>query len=64
MRNLREGGSKSMVREVAVGEKWYHQTMHLVEDAQRVRVYGVDITPASGRRRRCKFLKSVLPPSF
>ena len=48
MRNLREGGQKSTVREVAVGERWYQQTMHLVEDAQRVRIYGVDIT---GRKR-------------
>ena len=44
LRNLREGGSKSIVREVPFDEKWYHQTMHLVEDAQRVRIYGADIT--------------------
>ena len=42
--NLREGGSKSILREVAVGEKWYHQTMHCVEDTRRVRIYGADIT--------------------
>jgi len=44
MRSLREAGSKPIVREVPVGEKWHHQTMHLVEDAQRVRIYGADIT--------------------
>ena len=44
MRTLREGGSKSIVREVPFDEKWYHQTMHFVEDAQRVRIYGADIT--------------------
>ena len=44
MRSLREGGSNSIVREVHFDEKWYHQTMHLVEDAQRVRLYGADIT--------------------
>ena len=44
LRSLREGGSKSIVREVHFDEKWYHQTMHLVEDAQRVHIYGADIT--------------------
>jgi PAS domain S-box-containing protein len=54
LRNLREGGQKSTVREVAVGDRWYQQTMHLAEDAQRVRIYGVDIT---GRRRSEDALK-------
>ena len=44
MRTLREGGSKAMVREVCVGERWFQQTLHFVEDAQRVRIYGVEIT--------------------
>jgi PAS domain S-box-containing protein len=44
IRHLRKGGSKSMAREVPVGVRWYQQTMHWVEDAQRVRIYGVDIT--------------------
>ncbi len=44
LRTLREGGSKPIVREVHFDEKWYHQTMHLVEDAQRVHIYGADIT--------------------
>jgi PAS domain S-box-containing protein len=44
VRNLREGGAKSMVREVPVDERWYQQTMHFVEEGQRVRIYGVDIT--------------------
>ena len=44
MRTLREGGSESMVREVPVGEKWYQQTMHFVEEAERVRIYGADIS--------------------
>jgi PAS domain S-box-containing protein len=42
--HLREDESKSLVREVPVGEEWYEQTMYFVEDAQRVRIYGVDIT--------------------
>jgi len=44
LRILREGGSKPIVREVHFDGKWYHQTMHLVEDAQRVHIYGADIT--------------------
>lgn len=44
LRTLREGGAQSIVREVHFEEKWYHQTMHLVEDPQRVRIYGADIT--------------------
>jgi PAS domain S-box-containing protein len=48
MRNLREEGSTPMVREVPIGEKWYQQTIHFVEDARRVRIYGLDIT---GRKR-------------
>ena len=44
LRTLREGGSKPIIREVFFDGKWYHQTMHFVEDAQRVRIYGADIT--------------------
>jgi PAS domain S-box-containing protein len=44
LRELREDGAKPIVREVPVGEKWYQQAMHLVENAERVRIYGADIT--------------------
>jgi PAS domain S-box-containing protein len=44
MRSLREGRPRSIVREVQINEKWYHQTMHLVADGNRVRIYGADIT--------------------
>jgi PAS domain S-box-containing protein len=44
LRTLLEGGSQSMVREVSVGESWYQQTLHFVEDAQHVRIYGMDIS--------------------
>jgi len=44
LRTLREGGAQSIVREVHFDEKWYHQTIHFVDDAQRVRIYGSDIT--------------------
>ncbi|MEJ2659460.1 MAG: LuxR C-terminal-related transcriptional regulator [Desulfobacteraceae bacterium] len=41
---LSKSPDKSMVREVAVDEKWYQQTLHFVQDAQRVRIYGADFT--------------------
>jgi formate hydrogenlyase transcriptional activator len=44
LRNLHDGGAKSIVREVHFDGKWYHQTIHFVDDAQRVRIYGADIT--------------------
>jgi len=44
MRHLSESPDKSMVREVPVDEKWYQQKMNFVQDDQRVRIYGADIT--------------------
>ncbi len=41
---LREGPDKSLVREVPVDEKWYQQTIHFVDNDQRLRIYGADIT--------------------
>jgi signal transduction histidine kinase/CheY-like chemotaxis protein len=31
-------------REVAVNDRWYNQTIHLLKDSQRIRIYGLDIT--------------------
>jgi|GEM_PF-642594 len=31
-------------REVAVGEKWFNQTMYYVHEIERIRIYGLDIT--------------------
>ena len=42
--HLNERPDKSMVREVAVDEKWYQQTLHFVQDTQRIRIYGADFT--------------------
>jgi transcriptional regulator with GAF, ATPase, and Fis domain len=44
LRTLREGGSGPILREVHFDGKVYHQTIHFVDDAQRVRIYGADIT--------------------
>jgi DNA-binding CsgD family transcriptional regulator/PAS domain-containing protein len=41
---LRKGPDKSLVREVPVDEKWYQQTIHFVDNDQRLRIYGADIT--------------------
>jgi DNA-binding CsgD family transcriptional regulator/PAS domain-containing protein len=44
IRHFRETGPKTMEREVPVDDKWYHQTLHFLKDARRVRIYGIDIT--------------------
>ena len=31
-------------REVAVGDKWYYQTLHFIPESRSFRIYGVDIT--------------------
>jgi PAS domain S-box-containing protein len=44
LRTLREAGAKAISREVHFDGKWYHQTIHFVEGARHVRIYGADIT--------------------
>jgi formate hydrogenlyase transcriptional activator len=44
LRTLRAGGTKSISRELHFDRKWYHQTIHFVDGARRVRIYGADIT--------------------
>ena len=44
MSNLRANGSRPTEREVAIEERWHQQSIHVVEDTQRVRIYGIDIT--------------------
>ena len=44
LRSLREAGGKSISRELHFDGKWYHQTLHFVDGARRVRIYGADIT--------------------
>jgi len=41
---LQNGDSPVTVREVMVGEKWYQQTIHYVNEIERVRVYSTEIT--------------------
>jgi PAS domain S-box-containing protein len=31
-------------RDVVVGERWYNQTIHFLDGAERIRIYGLDIT--------------------
>ena len=40
----REPGGSLAARDVAVGERYYHQTMYYMPEVQRVRIYGEDIT--------------------
>jgi PAS domain S-box-containing protein len=44
VRTFRKNGVKKIAREVNVDESWYHQMVHLVEEARRIRIYGMDIT--------------------
>ena len=44
LRTLREADRKTIVREMHFDEKWYHQTVHFVDDGRRLRIYGADIT--------------------
>ncbi|MDZ7579259.1 MAG: hypothetical protein U5R30_01160 [Deltaproteobacteria bacterium] len=44
LRTLRAGGAQPMVREIYFDEKWYHQTLHFVDDGRRIRIYGANIT--------------------
>ena len=44
VRLFRENGSRTNIREVTVGERCYQQVIHYVEEINRVRIYGVDIS--------------------
>jgi PAS domain S-box-containing protein len=54
-RPFRNGEDKTVVREVFFDGKWYHQSFHWVEDAQRIRIYVLDIT---GRMQAEETLKT------
>jgi PAS domain S-box-containing protein len=41
---LGEGFQHRVEREVAIGSKWYYQTLHFVPGSRSFRIYGVDIT--------------------
>lgn len=41
---LSGGSKKSLMREVEIGEIWYQEVLHLVEDNDFVRIYVLDIT--------------------
>jgi PAS domain S-box-containing protein len=45
---LRSGELSTSVRELAVGVRWYQQTIHYVKEIERVRLYGTDITDRKG----------------
>jgi signal transduction histidine kinase/PAS domain-containing protein len=60
VRKLREGGTKVNVREVRVGARWCQQTLHLVEETQRIRIYGIDITERKLAEEELKRLNRIL----
>ncbi len=60
VRKLREGGTKVIVREVRVGARWCQQTLHLVEETPRIRIYGIDITERKLAEEELKRLNRIL----
>ena len=44
VKRLRDGGTGTFSREVTVGDRDYEQTLYLVTEADRIRVYGTEIT--------------------
>ena len=57
---LREGGTKVIIREVRVGGRWCQQTLQLVEETQRIRIYGIDITERKLAEEELKRLNRTL----
>ena len=60
VRKLREGGTKVIIREVKVGGRWCQQTLHLVEETPRIRIYGMDITERKQAEEELKRLNRTL----
>lgn len=42
--DFRGGETKTCIRDIPVGERWYQQEMYLVPNTDIVRIYGLDIT--------------------
>ncbi len=57
---LREGATKVITREVKVGGRWCQQTLQLVEETRRIRIYGMDITERKQAEEELKRLNRTL----
>ena len=57
---LREGTTKVIIREVKVGARWCQQTLQLVEETRRIRIYGMDITERKRAEEELKRLNRTL----
>ena len=63
VRIFHNNGTSNHNRDLLMGDRWYHQSMNIVHNTQRIRIYGLDITD----RRRAenalhrKQMKSLKP---
>ena len=57
VQSLCENETRTHVREIPIGERWYQQAMYPVPGTQRVRIYGLDITE---RRQADERLRTTL----
>ena len=44
IQTMLNGGTNTYVRDLQIGDRWYQQSMHLVPNAQRIRIYCLEIT--------------------
>ncbi|HVO66239.1 MAG TPA: GAF domain-containing protein [Syntrophales bacterium] len=60
VRTFSTGGKKVIIREVNVGGRWCEQTMYFVEDTERIRIYGMDITERKKKEEELNKLNRTL----
>ncbi|HWQ18406.1 MAG TPA: PAS domain S-box protein [Methanotrichaceae archaeon] len=41
---FRDNETRTYIRDIHVGDRWYQQSMYFMPDAQAIRIYGLDIT--------------------
>jgi PAS domain S-box-containing protein len=52
--------AQTVERDVTLGDRWFHQTMNLVGDAERVRIYANEVTDSKRTERELRRLNRTL----